>query len=73
MKQVIPAFEEASCSIEEALSGKELPGYQKITCHLIFYVLSVVGYHPQLQEKMVGFQGINSPKLYQAVQRSRKI
>ena len=32
----IPEFEEALCSIEEALSGKGLPGYQKITCHLIF-------------------------------------
>ena len=38
MIHVIPAFEEALCSIEEALSGKGLPGYQKITWHLIFDV-----------------------------------
>ena len=36
MEHVIPTFEEALCSIEEALSGKGSPGYQKITCHLIF-------------------------------------
>ena len=31
-------LKKTSCSLEEALSGKGLPGYQKITCHLIFDV-----------------------------------
>ena len=38
MKHVLPAFEKASCSLKEAFSCKGLPGYQKITCHLIFDV-----------------------------------
>ena len=38
MEDILSAFEEALCSIEEALSGKGLPGYKKITCNLIFDV-----------------------------------
>ena len=36
MKHVMPAFSRTECSLEEAKSGKELPGYQVIKCHLIF-------------------------------------
>ena len=36
MKNVIPAFTRAECSLEEAKSGKALPGYQEIKCHLVF-------------------------------------
>ena len=36
MKHVMPAFTRAECSLEEAKSGKGLPGYQEIKCHLVF-------------------------------------
>ena len=35
-KQVMPAFMRVQCSLEEAKSGKALPGYQEIKCHLVF-------------------------------------
>ena len=36
MKHVMPAFSRAKCTLDEAKAGKELVGYQKISCHLIF-------------------------------------
>ena len=36
MKHVMPALTRAECSLDEAKSGKALPGYQEIKCHLIF-------------------------------------
>ena len=32
----IGAFSRTKCTLEEAESGKGLPGYQKISCHLVF-------------------------------------
>ena len=36
MKYVMLVFTRAECSLEEAKSGKALPGYQEIKCHLVF-------------------------------------
>ena len=38
MKHVMPAFSRAKCTLDEAKSGKGLPGHQQIKCHLIFDV-----------------------------------
>ena len=38
MEHVMPAFTRAECSLEEVKSGKALPGYQEIKCHLVFNI-----------------------------------
>jgi hypothetical protein len=36
MKNVRPAFERWDGTIDQAMSGKFLVGYQRICCHMIF-------------------------------------